>query len=77
MSNSVLVTVEKDAQKLRIHVDALAQHIKLGWKKVEDEVEDLVEEAEGRPAAPAGGAKAKGTPAGGAKAAAASKTATE
>lgn len=30
-----LVKIEKDGQQLRIHVDALAQHIKLGWKQVE------------------------------------------
>ena len=47
MSNSKLVTIEKDAQKLRIHVDALAQHIKLGWRQIEDDVEAIVEAAEG------------------------------
>lgn len=57
MSNSLLVTIEKGAQTLRIHVDALEQHIKLGWKKVEAAVEELVDEMDGGTPAPA---KAKG-----------------
>jgi hypothetical protein len=41
MSN--LVTVEKDGKQLRIHVDALAQHQKLGWAHVEDAQEEAEE----------------------------------
>lgn len=46
MSNSLLVTIEKGTQQLRVHVDALEQHLRLGWKKVEDEAEKLVEKVD-------------------------------
>lgn len=41
---NALVTVKKvDEPTLRITRHALAEHIKLGWRHVEDEVEQLVE----------------------------------
>ncbi|HUB90957.1 MAG TPA: hypothetical protein VMA74_14625 [Dyella sp.] len=46
MSNSVLVTIEKGAQQLRVHVSALEEHLRLGWKKVEKEAEEVAEELE-------------------------------
>jgi len=43
MSNAVLVTIEKGAQKLRVHLDALEEHLRLGWKKVEEDVDEIAE----------------------------------
>jgi len=40
---SDLVTVEKDGKQLRIHIDALAQHQKLGWAHVEEAQEEANE----------------------------------
>jgi hypothetical protein len=42
-----LVTIKKTGQPtLRILLSALAQHVKLGWRHVEDEVAAVVEKVE-------------------------------
>jgi hypothetical protein len=46
MSDSLLVTIEKDAQRIRVHINALEEHLRLGWKEVEAEVEKVAAEVE-------------------------------
>ena len=46
MSNSTLVSIQKGAQTLRVHISAIEEHLRLGWKKVEEEAEKVAEKIE-------------------------------
>ncbi len=54
MSSVVMVTIQKGAEKLRIAEEALSQHIRLGWKKLEVDLPELTVRAgdENPPAEP-------------------------